>query len=238
MEDSVGRNAGNSSPPRVPQNLLSILLESVSDTVMVTDREGHIRYWNRGAEQSFQYTATEILGKHVSILYSPAEGEELMRVRELTLAGEVISNLEMRERRKDGKEINMLLSIVPILGDTGEVDFLAGIGKDITNIRELEEKALAAEKLDTVREMIVTFNHRVNQPLAVIGCYLGMLLDRHHTLSPDKREQYLREIEKETERIAHLLRRLAELEEVYSIEYLAEKKMIDLDLTKDPTKSE
>jgi PAS domain S-box-containing protein len=206
-----------------------MLLANISDCVIVTDREGLIRFWNDGARKTFQYTTEDAIGQHINILYVPTEGEELQEALMLALDGEIISDVEVTEKRRDGKVRTLLLSIVPILGDSGEVEFLAAIGKDITIVRDLEGKVLASEKLETVREMIVTLNHKMNQPLAVAGLYLGMLRDEKTCPPPEEQQEYLRQIEEQLDRVAALLYKIAEMEEVRTVEYLGENRMVDID---------
>lgn len=219
----------NPNYSRLPQSWVNLLLENISDAVMVTDCDGIIHYWSSGAEQTFSYTPEEAQGQHVNLLYVPTEGEELQEAQLLAQDGEIISDVEAQMKRKDGGIRTILLSIVPILGETGEVDFLACIGKDITLVRGLEEKVLASEKLETVKEMIITLNHKMSQPLAVAGCYLGMLLNEKMEVDPAEGREYLREIDVQLDRVAHLLRRIAEMEEVRTVEYLASNKMVDVD---------
>jgi len=229
MSEGAEEKASEEGLPKLPPHWLSLLLENISDTVLVTDREGRILHWSQGAEKTFQHTADSVLGKHVNLLYVPTEGEELQEAWNLAFDGEIISDVEVQEKRKDGRVITLLLSIVPILGDTGEVEYLAGIGKDITILRGLEERVLASERLETVREMIITLNHKMNQPLAVAGCYLGMLLADPEKVEPAILKEYLGEIEKSLDKVADLLRRIAEMEEVKTVEYLAENRMVDVE---------
>jgi PAS domain S-box-containing protein len=214
--------------PRLPEHWLKLLLENISDSVLVIDRNGIIRHWNRGAATTFQYSKEEIVGEPFNLLYVPTEGEELQEAWNLAFDGEIISDVEVTVKRKDAKLLSILLSIVPIIGDTGEVDYLAGIAKDITLIRGLEERVLASKKLETVREMIVTLNHKMNQPLAVATVYLGLLQDEGHEVSPSERKEFLREIEVQIDRIAALMRRIAEMEEIRTVEYLGENRMVDV----------
>jgi len=114
------------------------------------------------------------------------------------------------------------------------VDFLACIGKDISLVRGLEERVLASEKLETVKEMIITLNHKMSQPLAVAGCYLGMLMNEKMEIDPGEAKEYLREIDTQLDRVAHLLRRIAEMEEVRTVQYLASNRMVDVGDEEEP----
>ena len=214
---------------RLPPNWVNLLLDNISDAVMVTDCDGIIHYWSSGAKRTFSYTLEEAQGRHVNLLYVPTEGEELQEAQLLAQDGEIISDVEVQMKRKDGRVRTVLLSIVPVLGEIGEVDFLACIGKDISLVRGLEERVLASEKLETVKEMIITLNHKMNQPLAVAGCYLGMLQNEKMEIDPGEGREYLREIETQLDRVAHLLRRIAEMEEVKTVQYLASNRMVEVD---------
>jgi PAS domain S-box-containing protein len=219
---------------RLPPSWVNLLLDNISDAVMVTDCDGIIHYWSSGAERTFFYTSGEAQGKHVNILYVPTEGEELQEAQLLAQDGEIISDVEVQMKRKDGGVRTVLLSIVPVLGETGEVDFLACIGKDISLVRGLEERVLASEKLETVKEMIITLNHKMSQPLAVAGCYLGMLQNEKMEIDFGEKKEYLREIETQLDRVAHLLRRIAEMEEVKTVQYLGSNKMVEVDEEEGP----
>jgi PAS domain S-box-containing protein len=208
---------------------VNLLLDNIADAVLVTDCEGFIHFWNPGAEKTFQYTAKEARGQHLNLLYVPTEGEEFQEAQLLAQDGEVLSDVEALMKRKDGTVRTVLLSIVPVLGNTGEVEFLACIGKDITLVRGLEEKVLASEKLETVKEMIITLNHKMSQPLAVAGCYLGMLMSEKMQITAEEKGKYLREIDSQLDRVGQLLRRIAEMEEIRTVEYLAENRMVEIE---------
>lgn len=224
----------NPGDTRLPPSWVNLLLDNISDAVMVTDCDGIIHYWSSGAERTFSYTPEEAQGRHVNLLYVPTEGEELQEAQLLAQDGEIISDVEAQMKRKDGGIRSVLISIVPILGETGEVDFLACIGKDISLVRGLEEKVLASEKLETVKEMIITLNHKMSQPLAVAGCYLGMLRHEKMEIAPEEAKEYLKVIDTQLDRVAHLLRRIAEMEEVRTVEYLASNRMVDVDDEEEP----
>jgi PAS domain S-box-containing protein len=227
VEGTVDRS--DDKQDRLPPHWLRLLLDNISDSVIVTDRNGHIQYWNSGAEKIFQHSTAEAIGRHINLIYVPSEGEELQEAQILALDGEIISDVEALVKSRDGKIRTLLLSIVPVLGDSGEVEYLASIGKDITIVRGLEEKVLAAEKLETVKEMIITLNHKMNQPLAVASLYLGMLQETENPVSAEERADFLRLIEEQLDRVADLLRKIAEMEEIRTVAYLAENKMVDVD---------
>ena len=55
----------------------STILENVSESVIVTDLQGHVIYWNQGATVLFGYSAQEMLGNTLAILYPETEAHQL-----------------------------------------------------------------------------------------------------------------------------------------------------------------
>ncbi|MEW6031769.1 MAG: ATP-binding protein [Bacillota bacterium] len=88
------------------------LVESVPLPVVAADAEGNVTLWNRAAERVFGWTEAEVLGRQ-----SPAvpdeEGDEAMALWERVLAGESLSGLIVRRRRRDGSPIDISLSLAP-----------------------------------------------------------------------------------------------------------------------------
>jgi hypothetical protein len=62
----------------------------------------------------------------------------------------------------------------------------------------------------------------------------GMLLSGKMQSGAEERAEYLREMETELVRVGHLLRRIAEMEEIRTVEYLAEKRMVEVEEDEDP----
>jgi PAS domain S-box-containing protein len=65
----------------------STILENVSESVIVTDLQGHVIYWNQGATALFGYSAQEMLGNTLVILYPETEAHQLQPDLEQIRAG-------------------------------------------------------------------------------------------------------------------------------------------------------
>ena len=93
---------------------LAAIVESSDDAIISKDTNGIIVSWNKGAEHLFGYTAEEIIGKSVTILIPPdhlnEEPEILRRIR----SGDFIDHYETVRRRKDGKLIDISLTVSPL----------------------------------------------------------------------------------------------------------------------------
>ena len=78
----------------------STILENVIESVIVTDLQGHVIYWNQGATALFGYSAQEMLGNTLVILYPETEAHQLQPDLEHIRAGTDYSG-EWKGQRKD-----------------------------------------------------------------------------------------------------------------------------------------
>ncbi|HEU4872484.1 MAG TPA: PAS domain S-box protein [Pyrinomonadaceae bacterium] len=130
------------------QYWLSAIIESADDAVISKTLEGIITSWNKAAERIFGYTADEVIGKPVTILI-PADHENeepaiLARLR----AGDRIEHYETVRVRKDGRLIDISLTVSPIKGPNGQIVGASKIARDIT------EQKQARKALDEALERL------------------------------------------------------------------------------------
>ena len=121
------------------------LLRYVSDSVIVTNQQGTILYWNEGASAVFGYTAQEMIGKCISVLSPALDLARNMELFERIVAGHDFAG-ERQCRRKDGAML-WIEGKTTILRDTrGTAIGLIGIFKDITARKEAEERLRQSEQ--------------------------------------------------------------------------------------------
>ncbi len=121
------------------------IVESSQDGIISKDLNGIIKTWNRGAEKVFGYTADEIIGKHISILF-PTEliPEEAKFIKEIK-NGKYINQYETVRVRKDGSEIPVSLTLSPIKDEKGNITGISKIVRDITEQKEAEQTLRESE---------------------------------------------------------------------------------------------
>jgi len=117
-----------------------LMVESVIDyAVFMLDSQGRIATWNKGAERIKGYSAEQIVGKHFSIFYSPADIESGLPERMLAIATQLGRHEgEGWRLRKSGESFWANVVITALLDDTGK---LVGFGKftqDLTERRKAE----------------------------------------------------------------------------------------------------
>jgi PAS domain S-box-containing protein len=120
---------------------LAAIIGSSDDAIISKDLNGIIQSANTAAERMFGYTAAELIGRNVRILI-PAErqAEEdliLARIRR----GERMDHFETIRVAKDGRRLDVSLTVSPVLDQSGAVIGVSKIARDIT-----ERKRIAAER--------------------------------------------------------------------------------------------
>ncbi|HEX7338053.1 MAG TPA: PAS domain S-box protein [Gemmatimonadales bacterium] len=114
------------------------LLEAISDSVIFTDLEGRIQYWNRGAEELFGYSAAEMLGGTPAILYPDAGAENLEADLAAIRAGrEYVAT--WKGRRKDGSVVWLDVKTSLARNVFGDPIGFIGVGKDATQRKQAED---------------------------------------------------------------------------------------------------
>ena len=143
----------NLRSPELAPYWLSALIESADDAIISKTLEGIITSWNAGAERVFGYTADEVIGKSITILIPPDHEDEEPAILARLRAGERIEHYETVRVRKDGRLIDISLTVSPIRGPNGHIIGASKIARDITEQRQAR-RALdeASERLKLALE--------------------------------------------------------------------------------------
>ena len=135
-------------------NNLAAIVESADDAIIGKDLEGIIVSWNRGAEIAYGYNAKEVIGKSISLLMPPGHPDEYKELLTKRSSGELIKNYETQRMRKDGKIVDVSLTISPVKDTSGEITGDSIIARDITEHKRLE--SLLEESEERYRRLFET----------------------------------------------------------------------------------
>jgi two-component system, cell cycle sensor histidine kinase and response regulator CckA len=129
------------------------LLSAVGESVIATDPDGTITYWNPAAEQIYGWTAEEALGSQVMDLNVPettVPTERAQEIMDILRAGRTWRG-EFEVRRKDGSTFTALVANSPIMGADGEVRGVIGVSSDISSLKATE--AALNERIKELRTL-------------------------------------------------------------------------------------
>src|SRR5262249_13241327 len=118
----------------------AFLVESSDDAIVGKTLEGVIVAWNRGAERVYGYSAAEAVGRSIAMLVPPELPNELPAIMERIRLGESLSHYETVRVCKDGKRIDVWLTISPIRNSAGHLTGASVISRDITDQKRAGEK--------------------------------------------------------------------------------------------------
>ncbi|MCC6961006.1 MAG: PAS domain S-box protein [Dehalococcoidia bacterium] len=119
---------------------LAALVEWSEDAIVSRDLDGTVLSWNAGAERLYGYSAAEMVGRPPDIIEAPEVGGQLAQALADQVAG-VSRQIETRRRTRDGRMLDVSVSLFPVKDAQGEVVAVGGIGRDIGG-RIRQERAL------------------------------------------------------------------------------------------------
>lgn len=158
-----------------PDSLLAAIVDSSEDAIVSKNLDGIIMSWNAGAQRIFGYTAEEIVGQPILRLLPQDRQQEEYRILERLKRGERVEHFETVRVRKDGRLLDVSLTISPIRNSEGKIVGASKIARDITeHKRALAQLAFANEQLARANrakaEFISTLSHELRTPLnAILG---------------------------------------------------------------------
>lgn len=168
---------------------LASMIASSNDAIMGIDLDMKITSWNAAAEKLYGYSQDEVVGRSVLMLVPDGRQEEEPRILTEVRAGRFVEPYETQRRRKDGRLVEVLLSVSPIRDANGRVIGASKTAHDITARKD-------AERLKSI--LVNELHHRVKNVLATVTAIA------RQTLGRDKANH--EEVEAFTSRLASLSR--------------------------------
>jgi PAS domain S-box-containing protein len=202
---------------------LASIVESSEDAIISKTLDGIVTSWNRAAERTFGYTADEVIGKPIGFLIPQDRLEEESQIIERVKQGEHVTHFETVRRRKDGKEINIALTVSPIEDGAGMIIGFSKIVRDITEQKGLEAQLRQSQKMEGVGQLAGGIAHDFNNLLTVINSYSAMVLGELD-FSNHLVRNWIEQIREAGHRAALLTRQLL----MFSRQQVLEPKVLDL----------
>ncbi len=118
---------------------LATIVASSMDAIVGMDLQGNIKSWNKAAERFYGYSAEEASGQHISMLIPEGHPDRASKVWGTVLTGAKVEGYETVRLTKDGRLINISLTISPTLDEAGNPIGISGISRDITERKQAQE---------------------------------------------------------------------------------------------------
>ncbi len=159
---------------------MTAIIESSDDAIVSKTLEGIILTWNRGAERIFGWRADEVIGKAINILIPPDRQEEEPAILSRLQRGEWVDHFETVRMRKDGRLIDVSVTISPVRDMHGRIVAASKIARDITTQkhiqRELQQAKEAAEIANQAKDQFLSIlSHELRTPLTPVLAEMSFL---------------------------------------------------------------
>jgi PAS domain S-box-containing protein len=160
--------------------LLAAIIASSDDAIISETLQGVITTWNRGAERLFGYSAAEIIGREVSLLFpKEMQWEDEKRTLERLQTSGTSEYFETIRLHKNGQPIQVSLTMSRVWDANGETIGASKVLRDITERklnRELERVASDADAANRAKSMFLsTMSHEIRTPLNAILGYVQLM---------------------------------------------------------------
>jgi PAS domain S-box-containing protein len=185
---------------------LAAIVDSSDDAIISKSIEGIIETWNAGAERLYGYTAQEVIGRPMSYLLPKNLLEEEQLILSKVRLGERVQNFETLRIHKEGRPVQVSLTVSPVRDRSGEIVGASHVARNITETTQLREKLQVTQKMEALGRLAGGVAHDFNNLLTIITGY-GALLQA--SLKDDAaRREMADEIMGAAERAADLTRQL------------------------------
>ncbi len=219
--------------PSFESDLLAAIIEGTDEAVVSMRLDGTILTWNPAAERIYGWSATESIGRNITLIVPENRRSELQGLIQEISGGSAVHRLETQRATKGGTTVDVALTLSPVYGRDGTVVGASAIARDITEqrwmastldttLQQLEmalSEARASEERS--RQFLADAAHQLRTPMAGIQACAEALL---RGTQGEERDRLLATMVRETSRAARLvsgLLQMARLDEGQSLTLVA-----------------
>lgn len=204
---------------------LAAIVDSSDDAIIGKTLDGTIISWNKGAERIYGYTAEQVIGQPISILIPPDRPNELPTILSRLARGERIDHYLTKRARKDGKIIDVSVTISPVQDETGKIVGASAIARDVTAQEEMTKEALR------IREQFISVAaHELRTPLTTLYARLQLVERRlgRQDLDPATVLRDVTHVHQAADRLKTLIDRLLDISRITSGQLRLEREATDV----------
>ena len=160
----VFRDVSERRRDEIARARLAAIVESSEDAILSKTLDGVIRTWNVGAERLFGFTADEAVGRPITLIIPDDRLDEERNILARLSRGERIEHYETIRQAKDGRKIDISLTISPLRDDDGRIVGASKIARDVSERKRTEEALREADRRKD--EFLALLAHELRNPLA------------------------------------------------------------------------
>ncbi len=245
IRDSMGRIIGASKIARdiagqkqanIAALHLAALVQSSDDAIISKDLNGIVRSWNPAAERLFGYRAAEMIGQSITTMIPRERLDEETYVLSRIRAGLSIEHFETVRQTKDGRLVDISLTVSPIRDANGRIIGASKIARDIREYKRLvDERRIAAANEEAARrevleaqnrriqeaarlksEFVANMSHELRTPLNSIVGFAELIADARFGPLPAKYQDFAQIMHASAQHLLQLINDILDLAKVES----------------------
>jgi PAS domain S-box-containing protein len=177
------------------QSLLAAIVASSDDAIISKTLNGRITSWNKGAERLFGYTAHEAIGQSIQLIVPMDAHPEEIQILDRIRHGERVDHLDTVRVRKDGRRVDVAVTVSPVHDRHGHVIGASTTARDITTRRAWELNLMRSEEAQRLLVGIHDATRGLQDPAAVlreivtrVGTHFGVIRCAYGEVSPEQDE--------------------------------------------------
>ncbi|HTK83857.1 MAG TPA: PAS domain S-box protein [Patescibacteria group bacterium] len=193
-----------------PTAYLAAIVDSSDDAIISKNLNGIITSWNRAAQRIFGYTADEAVGQSILMIIPPERQAEEADIIARLKAGQRVDHFETVRVAKDGRRVNLSVTISPIRDDRGVIIGASKVARDITAQKEAEERLLAyTRELERSNQELDDFayiaSHDLKEPLRGLHNHATFLIEDYQGVMDEDGVRRLKRLSELTQRMEVLI---------------------------------
>jgi PAS domain S-box-containing protein len=191
------------------QRRLATIVEHSADAIVSRTRDGIITSWNPAAAELFGWSADEMIGGTIERIVPDSRAGEADRLVERTLGGDPVRDFETQRLCRDGRVVDVSITISPLTDEEGSISELSMIMRDVSaraeTLRATEAANAALARTNELKEQFIAVaSHELRTPLTSIAGFTTTLLAHWPRLQDEKRLQFLQIVDEQTQRLHRL----------------------------------
>lgn len=209
---------------------LAVVVRDSNDAITVQDLQGKITAWNRGAERIYGYTEDEALRLNIFEIVPDDKKSEARDFLDKIANGKTVDSFETQRLTKNGKILDIWLTVTPLFDNAGRITAVATTERDITEIKQTQESL--RNRIDTIKLFSYSVFHDLKNPAISIHNLSKRLLRDLKEKPGETVEKYCGQIHKSSAQLVDLVEQLnvfiSERETPRTIESVSASELIEI----------
>ena len=160
---------------RDSQYRLALIADSSQDAIIGKNLDGIVTQWNKGAEAMYGYSVADMIGRPISVLCPSDRPDEIPEILDRIRRGQHVDYFESIRVTKDGRRLNVSISVSPIHDAEGKVVGASAIARNITAQKKIEDQLRQSQKMEAVGRLAGGVAHDFNNLLGIVTACTELL---------------------------------------------------------------